>query len=307
MSNPEISLVKNTDIDYQKWDHCVQSSGNFRVYAISWYLDIVSPNWAGLIWGDYLYVMPLVIKQKFGIAFLLQPIFAQQHGIFPEANQNIQSSFLNFIHDQFRYVNINLNSSHARPFPEGFFVQEKPNFVLSLVSSYNELKKNYSKHTVRQIRKAEDNKVSVNKGLTSNAYLDLKNSVNKNSLPKQSMQTLKRLIEYGNSHGNGEIYAAYNQNNALCAAAFFFFTGQRAIYLNAVSSEEGKRTNAMHKIVDQFIQDHSGSPMVLDFEGSMIPGIARFYEGFGAKPEQYYCLKLNKLPIPFRWFKKADL
>jgi hypothetical protein len=304
MNNPEICFVKNKDIDYQKWDHCVQSSENFRVYAISWYLDMVSPNWAGLILGDYLYVMPLVIKQKFGISFLLQPIFAQQHGIFPEANQSIQSSFLNFIHDQFKYININLNSSHAEPFSEGFFVQAKSNFVLSLSSLYDELKKNYSKHTIRQIRKAEDNKVFVNKGLTSNEYLDLKNLANQNNLPKQSMQTLKRLIEYGNSHGNGEIYAAYNQNNTLCAAAFFFFSGRRAIYLNAVSSEEGKRTNAMHKIVDQFIQDHSDSSLLLDFEGSMIPGIARLYEGFGSKPEQYYCLKLNRLPIPFRWLIK---
>jgi hypothetical protein len=304
MSNPEIRFVKNKDIDYAKWDQCIQQANNSRVYAYSWYLDLVCPGWHGLIIGDYNYVMPIVVKRKFGIPFLLQPIFAQQHGIFPEANHSIQSTFLNFIHNQFKYININLNSGHSEPFPEGFFVQEKPNFVLSLSSSYNELKKNYSKHTVRQIRKAEDNKVSVNKGLTSNEFLDLKNSANKNSLPKQSMQTLKRLIEYGKSHGNGEIYAAYNQNNTLCAAAFFFFSGQRAIYLNAVSSEVGKRTNAMHMIVDQFIQDHSDSHLLLDFEGSMIAGIARLYEGFGSKPELYYCLKLNRLPIPFRWLIK---
>ncbi|MDP2115636.1 MAG: hypothetical protein Q8K69_16440, partial [Bacteroidota bacterium] len=70
------------------------------------------------------------------------------------------------------------------------------------------------------------------------------------------------------------------------------------------SNEEGKKVNAMHKIVDQFIQEHSGSLLTLDFEGSSIPGIARFYAGFGSEPEQYYCLKSNRLPIPLRWFKK---
>jgi len=118
------------------------------------------------------------------------------------------------------------------------------------------------------------------------------------------MQTLKRLINYGSLHGNGTIYAAYNQNNKLCAAAFFLHLGNRVTYLNAVSDEEGKNVNAMYLIVDQFIRDHAGSLLTLDFEGSVIPGIARFYSGFGSAQELYYCLKSNSLPIPLRWFKK---
>jgi hypothetical protein len=304
MTNPEISFVKNADIDYKKWDQCVAGSSIPLVYAQSWYLDLISPNWDAFIGGDYTYVMPLIIKRKFGIAFLLQPIFAQQHGIFPEADNSIQNTFLTTIRDHFKYVTVNLNASHSEPFSEGFNVQARKNFILKLSPLYEELKNNYSKHTRRQIRKADDNKVFIIKGLPSGDYLDLKNLATDSKLSKQSMQTLKRLIEYGHSHGNGMIYAAYNQNNMLCAAAFFLFTSQRALYLNAVSSEEGKNTNAMHKIVDQFIQEHSGTSLTLDFEGSVIPGIARFYEGFGSEPEQYFCLKSNRLPIPLRWFKK---
>jgi len=304
MSNPEIIFVKNIDIDFQKWDQCIESSVNSRVYAYSWYLNIVCPGWYGLIWGDYKYVMPLVGRRKFGMSFLLQPIFAQQHGIFPEAVSSIQNAFLKTIHDQFRYITINLNSSHSEPFPDGFIVLPRQNFILKLSPSYDELKKNYSKHTRRQIRKADDNKVFVIRGIQVNEYLDLKNSATDNKLPPQSMQTLKRLIEYGQSHGNGIIYAAYNQDNTLCAAAFFFFAGQRVIYLNAVSNEEGKISSAMYMIIDQFIREHSGTSLILDFEGSIIPGIARFYAGFGSEPELYYCLKYNRLPIPFRWFKK---
>jgi len=304
MSNPEISYAKNENIDYQKWDQCIERSVNSRVYAYSWYLDIVCPGWDGLIRGNYEYVMPLAIKRRFGMSFLLQPIFAQQHGIFPEAVSSIQNTFLKYIRDQFRYVTINLNSSHSEPFPEGFIAQSRPNFLLKLSPSYDDLKKNYSKHTRRQIRKADDNKVFVNKGIQVNEYLDLKNSATDNKLPSQSMQTLKLLIEYGQSHGNGIIYAAYNQDNTLCAAAFFFFAGQRVIYLNAVSNEDGKNSSAMYMIVDQFIREHSGTSLILDFEGSIIPGIARFYTGFGSEPELYYCLKYNRLPIPLQWFKK---
>jgi hypothetical protein len=44
--------------------------------------------------------------------------------------------------------------------------------------------------------------------------------------------------------------------------------------------------------------------MTLDFEGSNIPGIARFYKGFGALPQTYYSLHQNRLPKLLQIFKK---
>ena len=304
MSNPEIIFVKNKDIDYHKWDQCVASSSIPLIYAQSWYLDLISPDWDALIQDDYAFVMPLIIKRKFGISFLLQPIFAQQHGIFPETDIVIQNIFLSVLYEKFKYITINLNASHCEPFPEGFKVQQRNNFILKLSPSKADLKTSYSKHTRRQIRKAEDNKVFIIKGLQTSEYIDLKIAATKNNLAEPTMQTLKSLIDYGQRQDTGIIYAAYNQHNTLCAAAYFFFAGQRVTYLNAVSTDEGKNINAMYKIVDQFILEHSGTPLTLDFEGSIIPGIARFYKGFGAETEQYYCLKFNRLPIPLSWFKK---
>ena len=304
MSNPEIRLVKNKDIDYQKWDQCVAGSLVPLIYAQSWYLDLINPGWDALISGNYAFVMPLVIKRKLGISFLLQSIFAQQHGIFPETGNATQNAFLTAIRDQFKYVTIHLNARHSEPFPQGFIVHTRENFILQLSPPYADIKNNYSKHTRRQIRKAEDNHVFISKGLQAGDYFDLKISATKSKLIMSSMQTLKQLMIYGHIHGNGMIYAAYNEHNTLCAAAFFLFAQQRVTYLNAVSTDEGKNINAMHMIVDQFIKEHSGSPLTLDFEGSVIPGIARFYKGFGAEAEYYYCLKSNRLPIPLRWFKK---
>ena len=238
------------------------------------------------------------------MSFLLQPIYAQQQGIFPESDHDLQNTFLRAIRKQFKYVSININASHSGPFPHGFIVQTKENYILNLSLPMAELKNNYSKHTRRQIKKAEENKVNIVKGLQASDYFDLKLLATKGKLHRLSMQTLNRVIEYGHSHENGVIYAAYNEHNQLCAAAFFIFNGQRVTYLNAVSTIEGKNINAMHKIVDQFIQEHSDSPLTLDFEGSVIPGIARFYKGFGAQPEQYYSLKSNRLPIPLRWLIK---
>lgn len=304
MSKFEIRLLKNKDIDYQKWDQSILRSTVPLIYAQFWYLDLISPDWDALIYGDYDFVMPLIIRRKLGISFLLQPIYGQQHGVFPECDSVVQNTFLTSIRDQFKYVTINLNASHSEPFPEGFTIQLRNNFILNLSHPLEELKNNYSKHTRRQIRKAEDNKVFIIKGVPTSEYFDLKISASKSKPPPQSMQTLKRLMNHGYTQGNGMIYGAYNQHNTLCAAAFFIFAGQRVTYLNAVSNDEGRNINAMHIIVDHFIQEHSGALLTLDFEGSAIPGIARFYKGFGSETEQYYRLKSNRLPIPLRWFKK---
>lgn len=106
------------------------------------------------------------------------------------------------------------------------------------------------------------------------------------------------------TRGNGVIYTAYDSKNILCAAAFFLFEGHRVTHLNAISTDEGKKIRAMFRIIDHFIQEHAGSLLTLDFEGSMIRGIAKFYEGFGPATERYYFLKSNRLPVPLRWFKK---
>ncbi len=304
MNNPEVHFVNHGEIDRAKWARRVAASSVPLVYAEPEYLDLVAPHWDALVCGDYDHVMPLSVSRKIGLSFLLQPLFAQQHGIFPEAGQLVQDIFLKAVYNRFSYVAIHLNASHSGSFPEVFSVGRRNNFILDLAPGYEDLVGNYSKHTRRQIKKAESEMVSVVKGLPVNEYIDLKNGATENKLPQQSMQTLRQLISYGYSSGKGILYAAYNRDNLLCAAAFFLQSGGRAVYLNAVSTPEGKSTNAMHLIVDQFIKEHSGQKLTLDFEGSTIQGIARFYQGFGAVCEQYFTLKSNRLPIPLRWFIK---
>ena len=68
MSNPEVRLVKNKDVDYSKWDSCVARSVVPLMYAQSDYLDLISPGWDALIIGDYDFIMEAykeAIKKKY--------------------------------------------------------------------------------------------------------------------------------------------------------------------------------------------------------------------------------------------------
>jgi hypothetical protein len=56
---------------------------------------------------------------------------------------------------------------------------------------------------------------------------------------------------------------------------------------------------------DHVIRRFAASNLTMDFEGSDNPAFARFYEQFGANCVEYYpAVYRNKLPWPFRLFKK---
>jgi len=64
----------------------------------------------------------------------------------------------------------------------------------------------------------------------------------------------------------------------------------------------------MTLLLDTVIQEFAESTLVLDFEGSNEPGLARFYQGFGSQEVIYYRLEINRLVFPLnklvQWIKK---
>ncbi|MEA2107399.1 MAG: hypothetical protein U9P82_11900, partial [Bacteroidota bacterium] len=108
-----INHLQNAQIDKQKWDLTIENSHNGLVYALSWYLDVVSPGWNALVLGDYEAVMPLPVKQKFGLEYLVQPPFCQQLGVFcsPD-NENNDQYLLDQLQILFRYIHIQLNAEN---------------------------------------------------------------------------------------------------------------------------------------------------------------------------------------------------
>ena len=62
-----IKHLTHNMIDKRRWDDCIAKSFNGSVYAWSWYLDIVHPNWEALIENDYERVMPLTFHICFSL------------------------------------------------------------------------------------------------------------------------------------------------------------------------------------------------------------------------------------------------
>ncbi|MDP3354122.1 MAG: hypothetical protein Q8S44_10335, partial [Flavobacteriaceae bacterium] len=65
-----IYYVKRQNLDIEKYDTCIDRALNSRIYAYSWYLDIVADHWDALILNDYEAVMPLPWRSKYFIKYI---------------------------------------------------------------------------------------------------------------------------------------------------------------------------------------------------------------------------------------------
>lgn len=300
-----IYYVEHQHIDSEKWNRCLESASNSRVYALEWYLDRTAEYWDALVWGDYEFVMPLPIRTKYGIDYVYQPPFCQQLGIFPPPTAAVATVFYRMLIEKVKYSDVQINSSNSaiEMISEIDFIPRE-NFLLNLKDEYQNIVKSFTNNTRRNIARSNKNQLQWVNGIRLEEFMEFNKENSVPALSKKDFGCLQSIVAYSQYKGFGEIHGVYNAANKLCAAAYFCRWKDRVVYLDAVSTREGKEARAMFFLLDNFIRNQAGSNLKLDFEGSVIPGIARFYRGFGATPETYFQLKINRLPVLLKWIKR---
>jgi len=284
----KIRHLTHSEINQQQWDDCIQNAANSLVYAESWYLNIVSPNWEALVSEDHEYVMPLPVKRKYGISFLVQPPLTQQLGVF--SSHTIDESIVTQFIQKIPYRSYHLCFNKLNPCNKGV----KPNFILPLDKDYPTISSAYSTNTKRNIKKVKQNHIEIKTNLPINDFLEFYYSIEKNysELPKTKVNL---LLQESLKNDKVTIYGAYNKDSKLISALWLLNSHQRLIYLLPVSNKEGKENLAMFKMVDEITRQYANSNLLLDFAGSNVKNIARFYESFGAK--LHYCYEIKHWSI----------
>lgn len=307
-----IRYITHDEIDFDKWDNCVENAVNGIFYAYSWYLDMCAPSWDALVMNDYEAVMPLPYKKKFGIPHIYQPFFIQQLGVFSldrPANERTEQ-FIKAIPTRFRYADFNLNVYNKLPHNHPAICGHGVTHELDLILPYRRIRENYSDNIKRNINKGEKKGVFV----TSNARPeDLILAFRAQKKPfhvpykESDYKLLKHLMYVGIHKGMAEVLAAYSDKNNFCAGIFFLKSHKKAVWLFSGSTPEARENGAVSMLVDHFIQKHAGKEMVLDFEGSANPGLARFYKSFGSKECLFLRVKMNRMPFMLKPLIKGFL
>lgn len=314
--------VLHKDIDKVLWDRCIEHSQLNIVYAKSWFLDTVSPKWNALILGNYDAVMPLTWRRKLGVTYLFQPHFCQQLGVFytnKTTEEDVVCQFLSCIPEKYKFIEINLNSCNYRVIkqlkipirdtltdlePE---IWERKNHELQLNKPYDKLFKAFSQNTQRNIIKSKESNYAISSKLISlKKVIDLFQANKRefiHGLDKTYFSMLKQLVKNCPPDTATQLVSIHSKNRKTMAGALFLETENRTIFLFSGNTVQGKRSNAMHLLIDNYINQNQNQKKRLDFEGSDNMNLARFYRSFGAEESLYLRFKINRLPKIVKWLK----
>ncbi len=294
-----IQYLRHTEIDKPRWDECISNAVNGRVYGYSWYLDVVCPGWEALVEEGYASVFPLTHNRKWGISYLYQPYFTQQLGLFSKSREGTEDAerFLAAIPQAFRFADIQLNSMNNKQL-EGFGVTQRVNHELNIELDYAGISGRYAQNTKRNIRKAAEMNLSVNREIATEALVGLfrENFGKKEGkLMPVHYGIISNLINYCVEHQLGYISGVSDNKGALCTSAFFLFDKGHVYFLFAASARQARENGAMFRLIDHFLAENAGKYAILDFEGGNDPNLGRFYKGFGAEEVTYPAIRINRL------------
>ena len=301
-----IRYLNNTDINKEKWNACIQSSLQPSIFVYSWYLDTVCVCWGGLVLNDYEAVFPLAFNKKFGIRYIYQPFFTRYFGIYSDKAYTIDlvNVFLDAIPPSFKYIILCLNVYETNPFKR--YLKKTRHFqILDLDQPYEQLQQNFSSNTKRNIKKAQKAGLRIGSEISPQQIVDLFRCTKGEELKTFKEKDYQRLVDVMEcclKRNCGESIAVY-ENEEVCAAAFFTYSDNTFMFLKSGVTDKGRENGAMHLLMSNFIRTYSNRKSILDFGGSSVESVARFYKSFGARDCLYLQLEKDNLLRRIKWMK----
>lgn len=283
-----IKCISRSHLDIDKYDNCIATSLQCRVYAYSWFLDTVSTVWDVLVLNDYEVVMPLPNRKKFGIQYVYPPILSQQLGLFSK-NEIAEETFQKFIKaipKKIKKISLPFNAENK--FNSPLFSKRK-NYIIRLNKPYESIYKDYSKLRKRSLKKAISFNLSIKENDTFALIFELsKNDIaERTNLTASDYETINNLFETAVTKKIANVLGVYDSEENYCGGVVFLINNKRIYSLFLASTEEGKINNAITFANNYIIEKYSNSDYIFDFEGSSIPGIEQFFLSFGAELEEY--------------------
>lgn len=294
-----IKRLKYHEIDFNKYNACIENSLQNSDYAQREFLDIVTgKSWELIIYDDYEAVMPVPLIVKFGFKIVLMPKLCQQLGIF--SNQDsvyINNLFYNYLTKNYIVLFYAFNGNN-----EVSNIGLKKSYIIPK-DQYSEVKKRYSIHRRRNVRIIGDleNNIIFRNSLKSEDRTffveNIKGIKNKEdaSIYFDLMQTL-----YEQKLMNIEILEYKNQIESMAG----LYCGKTSHYLSLfVNKNPLSNTNIPSIVIDNYLKK-TIADQDFDFMGSDVENVAKFNERFGAIAYKYPIVSNSKKEVLIQILKK---
>lgn len=290
--------LRHTQIDWTAYDTCVEAAPNGLIYGLSWWLDVVSPGWEALVLADYRAVMPLPVKQRYGIRFVEHPLFCPMLGIFSREplTRETADAFSEKLKSQFRLV----TRFCLLPSPvSGCAPPHRYTHLLDLSKPYESLRAGYSRDRLQNLTRAERAGWELRESTDIRPLLSWFREHHAariaGGVAPEAYGLLEKLVAETQQRGLSTLWLAVKDGQPEAGAWFVSWKGW-VIYLFNAATPAGRRGNARTFLLDRFFRQHAGESLIFDFESPEVASIAGFYESFGAKPQAYTQLSYNRLP-----------
>ncbi|WP_439880427.1 GNAT family N-acetyltransferase [Pontibacter sp. MBLB2868] len=305
-----LRYLLHQEINEEKWNDCVAASAEHIIYGYAWYLNAVCRNWDAVVEeqdGVYVSVFPLPLGRRWGQLGVLQPYFTQQLGLFTtvsSAFKNIQD-YLALIPDKYKNVYLQLNTGNTNALNieiQTVSLSERVTYHLDLRPTYKDLLKNYRNR--HKLHKAQRSGLEIKPLKNIKPLVSIFKATKGRELSEMKekhYRMLAGLYEVLQKHNAAELLQVVNSMAQPVAAALFIVQPGKVIFLFSASSEEGRKSAAMTLLLDHVIRKYANANVIFDFEGSMVPSVAKFYANFGATPVPYVSLTKQHKPWYLKW------
>lgn len=301
-----ITYVKRKDLDLEKYNTCIEKSNQSKVFAFSWYLDIVAENWSVLVYKDYNAVMPIPWKKKFFIKYVYPPFWLLELGVFSLDDKFDIQLFFKALFSKFKFVETRLNSKNKLNISRKY-LKDGQMQVLKLEDDYTSILSNFRKDRKKDLQRAFKNDLTEKWNDNPNYLITLfKNNVGKrtSNIIDKDYDNLQKLISTCIKKRVGEVLSIYDKNNNIVASGFFLKHKKEVTILVSSTDFKNRKNGANTFLIDRAIYKYQKNFKVFNFGGSSINSVAKYFSSFNTVTLIYQHLKINNLPFLLKIFKR---
>ncbi|MFC2080723.1 hypothetical protein ACFLR8_00765 [Bacteroidota bacterium] len=275
------------------YDKCIAASPNGLIYALSWYLNIVCPEWEVLATEDHSTVMPLPISRSLGRKVLKQPEYAYQLGVFSTSilSPEVIQHFISAIPEGYRLRKLCMSKFNIVPTAGVRFLNTAE---LDLISPYKMIVSKFGSSMKNSLKLAQEksliyvNNVSVHDMLMFAYRLD---RFNRKRLKPHEISMLRMIASNAIRYRSAQIGAAYDSHNNLCATVIFLIYKGKASILHAAASSEGIAARGIEFIIDRFIESKAEENMVLCVDNPSDKQLMDILKSCGSGISNFPCIR----------------
>lgn len=294
-----IKRLKYEEVDWQKYQNCLEQSEQYIFFADKKYLDLLlHQNWEILVDDDYEAVMPIPLAKKWGFTIVVMPLQTQQLGIFSKKdNPELNESFLAFFQQNYKVFYYAFNAKNEFT----TLLKTRKNYKL-FAEDYESIKKKYSIHRRRNVRITEvlqdkiKFKEAENLNHSESFFTENVIGFSNFSLKMRAFENMKNFL----SQNLLKVYELYFDGK-LASQAYLIESEKEDFLVNFINDKKFSKYNLSSIILDQIFRKNI-EKKDFNFHGSNISEIAEFYRRFGATEENYAFVENSKIQLLKSYF-----